>query len=238
MLQLWRWCGVTARQIIRRYAEMLSRESARWRTGDWRAEPRASLVHEVEGAIRRWLSSLPEDKRGQALQRMHEAAEEVTTTEADMDSVTLFIDWSGRRSSGRKPTCPCRPLPECPLLGKEIGWDPDQDPADRATPEELAQCPMQGRGELVLRVVAPKGDVRKRWQTKQQPAAGLVRHRDPRGRGYHVVGLVSGRTVPQMMRQARRMLYNWRKARHVDGAQQAEVVLLPPSVLDRLGRTR
>jgi len=229
---------VDPQEIIRRYAELQSREAAWWRTGDWRTKPRASLVREVEAVIRRRFFSLPEDQRGPALQRMGEMVEEVTATEADMDSVTLFIDWSRGRSSGKKVKCPCRPPAECPLLVKDVGWRPGQEPADRATPEELAQCPLQGSRELLLRVVAtPKGNLKKWWQqTKRQPACGLVLHRDACGSGHRVVGTTDGRTVPKMMRQARSMLYNWRKAEGVDAEQQAEVILLTPFVVDKPSR--
>lgn len=230
---------MNSREIVRRYAELLSRERAWWRTFDWRVEPRASQVREVEGALRRWLFSLPEDVRKRALERMEAMAKEVTATEADMDSVTLFIDWSRGRSSRKKVKCPCRPPEECPLLSKEIGWRPDQDPADRATPKELAQCPLQVQGsrELVLRVVAtPKGDLKQWWQqTEQRPASGLVLQQDICGRGYHVVGVAEGKTVAQMMRQARSMLHNWRSAEGAEAEGEGQVVLLTPLVLDKLG---
>ncbi|MCJ7797279.1 MAG: hypothetical protein MUQ56_11025 [Thermoleophilia bacterium] len=159
---------------------------------------------------------------------------DITATEAAMDSVMLSMDWPPRPSQAQV-TCPCKPATECVLLFKEVGWGTDQDPADRATPEELAQCPLHHPpGDLMLRMVAPKGDIGKWWRkVKRQPARGLVLWHGAEGKVW-CAGEASGNTVPQMMRQARRILHGERHRQGL-GEGRGEVVLLTAEALDRIG---
>jgi hypothetical protein len=183
-------------EVVRRYAALWAGMDAHSRTGDWRSQPRASRVRETEAAIRRWLAWRTEDERSAALAGMEATVRDITTTEAAMDSVVLFMDWPPRPSQAQV-TCPCKPATECVLLFKEVGWGTDQDPADRATPEELAQCPLHHPPrDLQLRMVAPKGDIGKWWQkVKRQPARGLVLWHGAEGKVW-CAGEASGNTVP------------------------------------------
>lgn len=224
--------GMDQNEVIRRYALFLARPAVARRTGSWDAEPRRSLVGQVEAEVRRWLFSLSESRSEAVLLRLEDTVREIGLTVADMDSVTLIFDWSRDRKK-RQLRCPCRPLDECPLLFKEVGFGPDQDPADRATPEELAQCPLQQPRELELRVQAPKGNVKKWWRSiRGKPATGIVVCQGADGK-QDFLDVAEGKTVAQMMRLARRVVHRWATQRAVPAAP-AQVILLTPTTLDKV----
>ena len=82
----------------------------------------------------------------------------------------------------------------------------------------------------MLRMVAPKGDIGKWWQkVKRQPARGLVLWHVAEGKVW-CAGEASGNTVPQMMRQARRILHGERHRQGL-GEGRGEVVLLTAEAL-------
>jgi hypothetical protein len=216
-------------EIVRRYAELWAWMDAHLDTGDWRARARKSRVNEVAAAIRRYLDTLPAAQRPAILQRMEVTVREIETTEAAMDSVVLEMDWSPGRADKPRPHCPCSQhiaASPCPLLFREIGFGPKTDPADRATREELARCPLQQPHGLALRMVAPKGDLKKWWRRREtEPAIGLVMWpgRPPESQEY---ALAEGKTVPQMMRDAKSQLHAWRVA---TGAPAAPATVFMPS---------
>ena len=119
---------------------------------------------------------------------MAQVVQDVRVGEASLDSLSVVMDWSPGRKDRARPQCPCsRHTQEspCPLLFKEIGWGPDQDPHLRATPEELADCPLLPSHDLALRMIVPKHELReRRWpQREKQPAVGLLVWRVPTSEG-------------------------------------------------------
>ncbi len=189
-------------------------------------------MREIEESLRRELFSLPEEQRKPALEAMQALLDELAAAEHGMDSFRFAFDWS----RGEMPTCPCGPMAECPLLFTEIGHGEDQQPGDRATPEELARCPLQARRELVLWGVAPKEHFWEWWQRRKgEPARGRLFWMNAEGIGWPV-DMVEGKTVVEMMRRARRMPHVW-VARKGEQGETGEVFLMP-TMLDKAGGSR
>jgi len=204
------------------FAELGAGVEALSRTGRRSDVPRESLVAEAAADLRRMLSHLPADRQEAALAKMAHAVSEVPLVEWSMDSLDFSIPWLATE----RPKCPCDIASECELLFRETGVGPeeDRDTALRARPEDLARCPLHPPVELTLVGAGPRKGFLRWWsRRKDRPARGWLTATDEKGQRARLE-VVEGDTVAQMMRKAKRALWDKRQA----GGQltDAQVVLV------------
>ena len=214
----------TADEIIVAFAEIGASAEALCRTDGDSDAPRDSVTEEIAQWLRAYLSTMAPAKREAAFAIFSQTVSDAPLVERDLGSLPFSIAWQ----SGARPTCPCESADDCELMFQEVGFGPedDADPSARAQPENIAKCPLHQPIELSLVGVAPTKMFRRWWRrVKGRPARGLLRARDGRGRQVPL-DLVSGDTIPQMMREAKRALHNRRRA--ASGLlMEAQVLLLP-----------